>query len=88
MATPQNMDSWDWDIAALFSNPAGKSPGQFGQPFNSHMSVQPAASAIVLRKYTAEDWNIQKSEITRLYEDNTLENVRSFMKERHGLEAT
>ena len=40
------------------------------------------------RKYTMEDWETQRPEITRLYEENTLNSVMKLMKERHGLDAT
>jgi hypothetical protein len=40
------------------------------------------------RKYTAEDWEAQKPEITRLYENKTLKSVMDFMREQHGLGAT
>jgi hypothetical protein len=68
--------------------PVNNPPGQPEQPLNSHTFFTPAAGAKEPRKYTAEDWDVQRSEITRLYHDNTLENVRVFMRERHGLDAT
>jgi hypothetical protein len=87
------MDLWHsaypWETgpqAAL--NPASNPPGQFVWPFNSATFIQPADVPKELRKYTAEDWEAQKSEITRLYNDNTLESVRDFMKKQHGLDAT
>ena len=40
------------------------------------------------RKYTAKDWDEQRLEITRLYENNTLNSVVEVMRERHGLDAT
>jgi hypothetical protein len=40
------------------------------------------------RWYTEEDWDAQRREITKLYENNTLENVMKFMREQHGLKAT
>jgi Clr5 domain len=39
------------------------------------------------RWYKEEDWDAQRPEITRLYENNTLENVMKFMREQHGLKA-
>jgi hypothetical protein len=50
----------------------------------------PAHAHIETRKYTPEDWDIQRWEITRLYwtEDKTLELVMKLMTERHGLIAT
>lgn len=41
-----------------------------------------------VRKYTAEDWEEQRPEITRLYEDNTLSKVMELMREKLGLDAT
>jgi hypothetical protein len=40
------------------------------------------------RKYTVKDWDAQRPEITRQYENNTLSSVMEFMRERHGLDAT
>jgi hypothetical protein len=87
------MDSWHpaypWGTdpqAAL--NPATNQFGQFVLPFNSATFIQPAEVPKEPRKYTAEDWEAQKSEITRLYNDNTLEIVRDFMRKQHGLDAT
>ena len=87
------MDSWDpaylegtgpQAALRLASNP----PAQFEWPFNSVMYLLPADGPKELRKYTTEDWDAQKSEITRLYNDNTLESVRDFMRKQHGLDAT
>jgi hypothetical protein len=50
-------------------------------PPTSHKHLEP-------RRYTAEDWDIQKAEITRLYEENKLERVMELMRELHGLTAT
>jgi hypothetical protein len=87
------MDSWHSTYleatgpqAAL--NPAINPPGQFVWPFDSAMFILPADGPKELRKYTAEDWDAHKSEITRLYNDNTLESVRDFMRKQHGLDAT
>ena len=41
-----------------------------------------------VRKYTAKDWEEQRPEIARLYEDNTLSKVMELMREQHGLDAT
>jgi hypothetical protein len=38
-----------------------------------------------VRKYIAKDWDAQREEITRLYENNTLEGVVNFMKKNMGL---
>ncbi|KAM3070358.1 hypothetical protein ACMFMG_010189 [Clarireedia jacksonii] len=40
------------------------------------------------RGYTAKDWEAQKQEITRLYENNTLDSIMRIMRERYGLDAT
>lgn len=55
-----------------------------------HAMRPPAHAHIESRKYTAEDWDIQRPEITRLYwtEDKTLELVMELMTEQHGLIAT
>ena len=53
-----------------------------------NMIVQTGETADEAQKYTARDWVTQKAEIARLYESNTLETVRTIMKERHGLIAT
>jgi hypothetical protein len=86
------MDSWHSTYleatgpqAAL--NPA-IAPGQFVWPSDSATFIPPADGPKELRKYTVEDWDAHKSEITRLYNDNTLESVRDFMRKQHGLDAT
>jgi hypothetical protein len=61
-----------------------------------HPQPQPELHAMVplgsrqseARKYTAEDWDAQRPEITRLYENNTLNGVMEIMRERYGLDAT
>jgi len=50
--------------------------------------LPPASQQNDIRKYTPEDWNVQRSEITRLYENDTLGSVMKFMRERYGLDAT
>jgi hypothetical protein len=50
--------------------------------------LPPATQQKKTRKYSREDWNAQRSEITRLYESGTLESVMNFMRERYGLDAT
>ena len=52
---------------------------------NAHKTGRRAKRA---SKYTTEDWEAQKSEVTRLYNDNTLESVRDVMRKEHGLDAT
>ncbi|CZR66775.1 uncharacterized protein PAC_16676 [Phialocephala subalpina] len=81
------------------SNQAGIDPDRVGNPasnlleqsaplFSSHTVLPPTARPNVPRKYTAEDWIVQKSEIIRLYNNNTLGRIRNFMREHHGLDAT
>jgi hypothetical protein len=87
------MDSWHLAYPEATGsqaavNPASNPPGQFVWPFNSATFIPPADGPKELRKYTAEDWDAQKLEITRLYNDNTLERVRDFMRKQHGLDAT
>jgi hypothetical protein len=53
-----------------------------------NMINQPGETANEARKYAAKDWVTQKAEIARLYESNGLEEVRTIMRERHGLIAT
>jgi hypothetical protein len=50
--------------------------------------LPPATQQNKIRKYSREDWNAQRPEITRLYENGTLESVMKFMRERYGLDAT
>jgi hypothetical protein len=50
--------------------------------------LPPPSEQIKLRKYSREDWDIQRPEITRLYEDGTLDSVMKSMRERYGLDAT
>jgi hypothetical protein len=50
--------------------------------------LPPTHRQVEARKFTAEDWNTQRPEITRLYEDNILKRVIEIMRERHGLTAT
>jgi hypothetical protein len=71
------------------------SSNPFSTPLNID-PVQPQSDGVFplsgklneARWYTDEDWNAQRPEITRLYENNTLENVMKFMREQHGLKAT
>jgi hypothetical protein len=56
--------------------------------FQPNMIIRPGETADEARKYTAKDWVTQKAEIARLYENNTLDTVRTIMEERHGLIAT
>ena len=68
-------------------------PGDFSIPSNSestqaHDIFPQHGKQNKRRMYTAEDWDAQRSEITRLYENNTLEGVMEFMREQYGLDAT
>ena len=66
------------------------------QPTQSQSPSQPQFHAILssgsvqneTRKYTAEDWEKQRPEITRLYKNSTLNKVIEFMREQHGFDAT
>jgi hypothetical protein len=75
---------------ATFSVPSNSQPAQpQPQPQPQHYAMLPPASQQNdIRKYTPEDWNVQRSEITRLYENDTLGSVMKFMRERYGLDAT
>jgi hypothetical protein len=53
-----------------------------------HNMLPPGVKQNKARKYTVRDWEVQKSEITRLYENKTLKSVMDFMREQHGLDAT
>ena len=53
-----------------------------------HAMLPPASQQEKLRKYSREDWNDQRLEITRLYENGTLESVMKFMREQYRLDAT
>jgi len=57
-------------------------------PPQYHAMLPPASQQEKLRKYSREDWNDQRREITRLYENGTLESVMKFMREQYGLDAT
>ncbi|OBT47133.1 hypothetical protein VE00_03127 [Pseudogymnoascus sp. WSF 3629] len=48
----------------------------------------PAGRQNETRKYTTRDWDAQRLEITRLYDNGTLESVMKFMRDRHRLDAT
>ena len=63
------------------SEPAYSREQSHGMPTSTDKSHE-------ARKYTAEDWESQRPEITRLYENGTLESVMKFMREQHGLDAT
>jgi hypothetical protein len=65
--------------------------------FSSNEIAQPqlpgmfptASQANEVRKYTTDDWDAQRLEITRLWENYyTLKSVINLMIERHGLHAT
>jgi hypothetical protein len=40
------------------------------------------------RRYTAQEWEVQRPEIARLWGNSTLEVLVASMKELHGFEAT
>lgn len=59
------------------------------QPVPQLHAIFPLGSnQIEARKYTAEDWDVHRPEITRLYENNTLNIVIESMRQKHGLDAT
>ena len=71
---------------ATFSVPSNNQPAQ-PQP-QCHAMLPPASQQSKIRKYSPKDWDAQRPEITRLYENDTLESVMKFMRERYGLDAT
>jgi hypothetical protein len=81
------------------SGDAFMSPGTTGIPYNSqlaqsksqlqwHALLPSTGNQIEVRRYTPEDWDFHRQEITRLYERGTLEGVMKTMRDRHGLDAT
>ncbi|KAH9211156.1 hypothetical protein DL95DRAFT_412334 [Leptodontidium sp. 2 PMI_412] len=73
---------------AFFSLPSNN---RFTQPEpQSHVHTRPslAGRQMEVRKYTTNDWNTHRAEITRLYEDETLPTLMKFMRQNHGLDAT
>jgi hypothetical protein len=63
-----------------------QSPDQF--PFELKIASAPTTEQFGVRAYTSKDWDDHRLEIARLYHDNTLEKIRLFMRQHHGLEAT
>ena len=53
-----------------------------------HAMLPPSRKPTASRSFMAEDWNIRRYEISKLYEENTLEHVMEIMRERHNLTAT
>jgi len=89
------MDSlWDPSLSEALTYPATIRIPLNNQPI--WLQPQPQLDATVpldrkqnkAREYTAEDWEAQKQEITRLYEKNTLASIMKLMKERHGFDPT
>ncbi len=91
--------SSDWDTWLAFGPALVSYSPPDAQPDQSHRqaklnSMLPPAHPLTshkhieARKYTATDWDAHKAEITRLYEENTLERVMELMREQHGLAAT
>jgi hypothetical protein len=67
----------------------GPKPSSHGSTTSSVAMLPPVSHKYLKpRKYTAKDWDIQKAEITRLYEKNKLERVMELMRDLHGLTAT
>jgi hypothetical protein len=73
-------------IYAATSAMSLQSPDQFS--FELKTASAPTTERFVVRAYTAKDWDDHRLEIARLYQDNTLEKIRLFMRQHHGLEAT
>ncbi|CZR62619.1 uncharacterized protein PAC_12516 [Phialocephala subalpina] len=87
------MESWHLSYPGSSGLPSAYNPAsnlleQSAPLFSSHTVLPPTARPNVPRKYTAEDWIVQKSEITKLYNGNSLKLVRELMREHHGLDAT
>lgn len=81
-------DEWErWD-ALMGAATADDQPPQPQSPPQLHPMLPPANKPTEARKYTADDWETQREEITRLYEDNTLGRVIDLMRENHHLIAT
>jgi hypothetical protein len=85
------MDSqWNQEDWTLPTPPANLS--MLIQPVQSqprlHTIVSLAGEQDEVRKYTAKDWDAQRLEITRLYNENALKVVMKVMREQHGLDAT
>jgi hypothetical protein len=57
-------------------------------PFESKIMSAPTTQQNEVRGYTSKDWDDQKLEIARLYQDETLDKARLFMRQHHGLYAT
>lgn len=80
-----------WEAAMPRAVVSVSSNNQPAQPqLQFHAVLQPASQESEVRKYQTEDWDDRRQEITRLYlyENETLESVRKFMRERYGLDAT
>ena len=95
------MDSlWNQTLNEAFIPPAAINIFSNNQPALSQWQLQPQLQPQLYamfppginqneaRKYTARDWDEQRPEITRLYENNTLNGVMEYMREQHGLDAT
>ena len=87
MYTAGNQADREAFVPAANSNvPAGSEPAYSQE--QSHGMPTSTDKPHEARKYTAKDWESQRPEITRLYEENTLDVVMKFMREKHGLYAT
>ena len=95
------MSSWDihidsplgvhWEAVMPQAAFSISSNNQSAQPQPQFHAMLPADSQqCEVQKYRAEDWDAQRPEITRLYlyENETLESVRKFMREQYALDAT
>ena len=68
---------------AVFLHPTNE-PAQLQS--QSHGMLPPAYKQE--RHFMKKDWNFQRPEITRLYENSTLASVIIFMRREYGLVAT
>ncbi len=94
MDSPSDWVTWiAFGPAPVFYSPLDAQPDQSNRQPELNSMLPPTLPLTSYkhteaRKYTARDWDAQKAEITRLYEENTLERVMELMNEHHGLTAT
>lgn len=89
MDSPWNQGHWEaFMLQPGFYIHPNNQPPQPEPQWQSHGMPPPAGKQNEARKYTVKDWDAQRLEIARLYEENTLESVREFMRKQHGLDAT
>lgn len=79
----------DWEAVMPQTTSSVPSSNQTLQPQPQYHVMLPLVSQQSgIRKYKPKDWDAQRPEITKLYENDTLEGIIKFMRERHGLDAT